>query len=54
MCNVGDPQTDPLEIKSIEISPDPPKPGEELTVKVVGEAREKVEVSVSALLRLFR
>lgn len=36
--------TDPIHIKSIEISPDPPKPGEDLTVKVIGEATEIVEV----------
>ncbi|GJE87589.1 phosphatidylglycerol/phosphatidylinositol transfer protein [Phanerochaete sordida] len=39
----GDPETDPLKVISIEISPDPPKPGEDLTVNVVGEAREKIE-----------
>ncbi|KAJ3559763.1 hypothetical protein NM688_g134 [Phlebia brevispora] len=35
--------TDPVEIKSIEISPDPPKPGEDLTVTVIGEAKERIE-----------
>ena len=36
--------SDPVHIKSIEISPDPPKPGEDLTVTVVGEAIERIEV----------
>ncbi|KAI0815123.1 ML domain-containing protein [Irpex lacteus] len=35
--------SDPIHIKSIEISPDPPVPGKNLTVKVVGEALEVVE-----------
>lgn len=35
---------DPVHIKSIKISPDPPKPGEDLTVSVIGEATERVEV----------
>ena len=39
----GDP-SDPVHIKSIEISPDPPRPGEDMTVKVVGQADEVVEV----------
>ena len=42
----GDP-SDPVHIKSIEISPDPPKPGANMTVKVVGQADEEVEVSVT-------
>lgn len=36
--------TDPVEIKSIEISPDPPKPGQDLTVKVTLTAKEEIEV----------
>ncbi|GJE89821.1 ML domain-containing protein [Phanerochaete sordida] len=39
----GDPQADPLLIKSIVISPDPPQPGAESNVTVVGEARETIE-----------
>ncbi|KAF8974000.1 ML domain-containing protein [Flammula alnicola] len=35
--------TDPVEIESIEVFPDPPKPGEDLTVKVKGIAKEVVE-----------
>ncbi|KAI0094745.1 ML domain-containing protein [Irpex rosettiformis] len=35
--------TDPVHIKSIEISPDPPVPGGDLTVAVIGEATRKVE-----------
>ena len=35
---------DPVRIKSIEVSPDPPKPGANMTVKVVGQANEQVEV----------
>ena len=37
--------SDPVHIKSISISPDPPKPGADLTVTVVGEAVERIEVS---------
>ncbi len=37
----------PIQIKSIKISPDPPKPGEDLTVTAIGEANELVEVGVS-------
>ncbi|KAI0704955.1 ML domain-containing protein [Cytidiella melzeri] len=35
--------SDPVHIKSIDISPDPPLPGANLTVKVVGEASTTVE-----------
>ncbi|KAI0080100.1 MD-2-related lipid-recognition [Panus rudis PR-1116 ss-1] len=35
--------SDPIRIKSIDISPDPPKPGEDLTVKVKGVANQRVE-----------
>ena len=37
----------PMHVTSIEISPDPPKPGEELTVTAVGETTERVEASHS-------
>lgn len=39
--------SDPVHIKSIEISPDPPKPGANMTVKVVGQADELIEVCTS-------
>ncbi|KAL5533776.1 hypothetical protein ACEPAG_236 [Sanghuangporus baumii] len=38
----GDP-SDPIQIKSIEVSPDPPKPGENMTVKVAAYAQERIE-----------
>lgn len=40
---IGSP-SDPVRIKSIDISPDPPLPGQDLTVTVVGEAKERIEV----------
>jgi len=36
-------RSNPIHIKSIEISPDPPVPGKNLTVTVVGQADEVVE-----------
>lgn len=36
--------TDPVKINSIEISPDPPKAGQNLSVKVALTAKEKIEV----------
>jgi hypothetical protein len=39
--------SDSVHIRSIDISPDPPVPGENLTVKVVGEAKSTVEVGLS-------
>ena len=41
---VGDAE-DPVEIKSIDISPDPPKPGQDLTVKVTATVKETIEVN---------
>ncbi|GMK59012.1 hypothetical protein CspeluHIS016_0700270 [Cutaneotrichosporon spelunceum] len=35
--------TDPLQIESIKLSPDPPKPGKELEVKVQASALEQIE-----------
>ncbi|BEJ12693.1 hypothetical protein CspHIS471_0211530 [Cutaneotrichosporon sp. HIS471] len=35
--------TDPIQIDSIELSPDPPKPGKELEVKVKAKAVERIE-----------
>jgi hypothetical protein len=37
-------QADIVEIKSINVSPDPPQPGQNLTVNVVAYAHEVVEV----------
>lgn len=34
-----------IEIDSIEVSPDPPKPGQDLLVKVKAKALETIEVS---------
>ena len=36
--------TDAIQLKSIEVSPDPPKPGEQLTVTVNAEVQEQIEV----------
>lgn len=38
--------SDPVQIKSIEVSPNPPKPGEDLTVIVDGVVTETLEVSL--------
>jgi len=35
--------TDPIQIQSIEVSPDPPKPGSDLTVKVHAVVTAKIE-----------
>lgn len=35
--------TDVIQLKSISLSPDPPKPGQDLTVTVVGTAQQRVE-----------
>ncbi|PPQ97561.1 hypothetical protein CVT26_002346 [Gymnopilus dilepis] len=35
--------TDAVRIQSIDISPDPPKPGKDLTVTVTGIAKERIE-----------
>ncbi|KAF9532006.1 ML domain-containing protein [Crepidotus variabilis] len=35
--------TDAIQIKSIQVSPDPPQPGKDLTVTVNGEAVEQIE-----------
>lgn len=56
MCRLqdGDPlrvsaglETDAVQIKSIDVSPDPPQPGEDLTVTVKATAEDKIEVRVS-------
>ncbi|KAH9950481.1 ML domain-containing protein [Amylocystis lapponica] len=41
-CDCGS-DTDKVHIKSIEISPDPPAPGKDLTVTVKGSADESIE-----------
>lgn len=43
-------ETNPIQIKSIEVSPDPPKPGQDLTVTVSGTAVETIEVHLPAYL----
>ncbi|KAG1783867.1 ML domain-containing protein [Suillus placidus] len=35
--------TDVVQLKSISLSPDPPKPGQDLTITAVGTAQERVE-----------
>ncbi|KAF8214225.1 ML domain-containing protein [Mycena galopus ATCC 62051] len=35
--------TDVIQLKSLEISPDPPQPGKDLTITVKGEAQERIE-----------
>ncbi|KAF8078541.1 ML domain-containing protein [Lyophyllum atratum] len=35
--------SDPIQVESIEVYPDPPQPGKELTVKVKGKATELIE-----------
>ncbi|KAF9056247.1 MD-2-related lipid-recognition domain-containing protein [Panaeolus papilionaceus] len=35
--------TDAIQLESIEVSPDPPQPGKDLTVKVIGSAKERIE-----------
>ncbi|KAF9569648.1 hypothetical protein CPC08DRAFT_812643 [Agrocybe pediades] len=35
--------TDPIQIRSISVSPDPPRPGEDLTVTVNADVKEKIE-----------
>lgn len=42
---VGEPDW-PVEIDSIEVSPDPPQPGKDLTVKVKAKAKERIEVRI--------
>jgi hypothetical protein len=34
-----------MQIESIDVSPNPPKPGEDLTVTVKGEVTERIEVN---------
>ncbi|GAA6064054.1 hypothetical protein JCM10212_006790 [Sporobolomyces blumeae] len=40
--------SDALQIESIKVSPDPPKPGQDLTIVATGTARSKVDVGTYA------
>jgi hypothetical protein len=40
--------TDGIQIESIRVSPDPPKPGQDLTVTVEATAEEEIEVRLQA------
>lgn len=42
--------TDPVQIQSIAVSPDPPEPGKNLTVTVAGTAIETIQVQLSIYL----
>jgi hypothetical protein len=44
-CPIVGLPTDPVQLQSILISPDPPKPGQNMTVTVKGSAIEKIEVT---------
>lgn len=39
-------ENDLVEISSIDVSPDPPKPGQNLTVNVKGTVKEIIEVTI--------
>ncbi|KAH9082083.1 hypothetical protein EDB83DRAFT_2310327 [Lactarius deliciosus] len=41
--------TDSIQIDSITVSPDPPKPGQDLTVRVKASAQERVEVKLGLI-----
>jgi hypothetical protein len=41
-------ESDIIHVKSIEVSPDPPQPGKDLTVTVVGTADQEIGVSALA------
>ena len=45
--------SDPIQIDSITVSPDPPKPGQDLTVTVKAHAQDRVEVCLRTPLCLF-
>lgn len=40
--------TDIVEIQSISVSPDPPEPGQSLTITAIGTAKETIEVRRAA------
>ena len=44
--------TDPIQIESITVSPDPPKPGENLTITVLATVYETIEVIQGCFLTL--
>ncbi|KAG6911902.1 Phosphatidylglycerol/phosphatidylinositol transfer protein [Tephrocybe rancida] len=46
--NCGSLESDPIQIESIQVSPDPPQPGKDLTVTVAGRAVETVEIGAYA------
>lgn len=46
-------ESDPMQIQSIELSPDPPKPGQDLTVKVKGTVTETIDVRFLSLLMVM-
>jgi hypothetical protein len=41
-------ETDPIQIDSIEVSPDPPVPGQNLTVIAKGQVTEVIEVRMAS------
>ena len=41
--------SDPIQLQSITLSPDPPKPGKDLTVTVSGTAHEAIKVRLSTI-----
>jgi hypothetical protein len=45
--------TDAIQVQSISISPDPPVPGQDLSVTAVGTARETIEVCLRSQLFFF-
>ncbi|KAF9039132.1 MD-2-related lipid-recognition domain-containing protein [Panaeolus papilionaceus] len=53
--------TDPIQFESIKLSPDPPKPGQDLTVKVTGSTKKNIKVGAYAeitvklgLIKIFK
>jgi hypothetical protein len=41
-CDAGSP-TDAIQITSLDVSPDPPKPGQKLTITASGVARQLID-----------
>lgn len=48
----SDPKDDILEIKKVDLSPNPPKPGETLSIKASGYFKEKVEEGAKVHLQV--
>jgi len=48
----ADPTPNILEITSVDLSPNPPKPGQKLTIKAKGKLHERVEKGASVLLQV--